>query len=117
MAKILGQVTIRKSGVPWKTFGGASLDPGGIKRETKTGDGWVAPVESTVQSKIECEVQITQGVSLADFVFGDETVTFTGDTGQTWIVNHAWTTDTPQLTGGEGKAKIVIEGPPAEEML
>ncbi len=115
--KVLGQVRIRVDGLVFDTEGKSTLELGGIARESVTGDfkaGYFS--ESTVPSKIECSVLVTAGVSLdALNRIDDATVTFEGDTGQTWVISHAYSSEVISMS--EGKAKLVLMGPPAEELL
>ena len=60
---------------------------------------------------------VKAGTSLAEIGrWSDITATFEADTGQTWVISNGWVTEPPTVTDNDGKAKIVIEGPPAEEM-
>lgn len=116
--KLFGRATIRADGQYLQTFEGATLDPGGVKRTPRPGANSAGGfTESMEPSKIECDVMMATGVSIASIqAIGDGTITFECDTGQTYVVNHGYCADPPQL-GGEGKLKCVFGGPPAEEIL
>ena len=74
--------------------------------------------EQVAQSKLEFEIACKAKTSLKEIGdWGDVTVSFEADTGQTYVISHGWSTTPPPLTDNEGKAKITIEGPPAEEMV
>lgn len=116
--KLFGLATIRTDGQYLETFEGASMDPGGIKRTPRPGARNAGTfTESIEPSKVECEVQFGEGVSIASIqAISDGVITFETDTGQTYVINHGYCADPPQL-GGEGKLKCVFQGPPAEEIL
>ena len=109
MAKVWGQVRIKVDGRAYETEGKSSLEMGGVSREPVQADFIAGHFsESTVGSKLETSVLLTRGVSLAELnAIDDATVTMEADTGQTYVINHAFS---------EGKAKLVLMGPPAEEM-
>lgn len=118
MAKCIGIVKIKKDGKVLASKPGASIDPGGPVRtavETDQPGHWS---ESRRPSKIECELVVSKGFSIDDLRNADDfTAVFEADTDQTWVVNHAYVTEPPVITGGNnGGAKLIIEGPPAQEM-
>lgn len=117
--KVMGRALIKVQGRVLDTLAGASLDIGGVTRETVTGDNRVIGYTSKPRpSKLECEIAVTAGASAAEVGrWEDVTVTFQADTGQTWVIGGGWVTEPPMLTAADGKMKITIEGPPAEEML
>lgn len=116
--KVMGKALIKANGRVLDTLPGASLDIGGVTRETVTGDNRVIGQKSTPRpSKIEFEIAVTRQTRLADIArWEDVVVTVEADTGQTWVVPSAWTTEPPTTTTSDGKAKVVMEGLPAEEM-
>ncbi len=116
--KVMGKALIKANGQTLDTMPGATLDPGGLTRETVTGDNRVLGHKSTPRpSKIEFEIAIGPRTSLAEINrWEDVVVTVEADTGQTWVVPSAWTTEPATVTTSDGKAKVVMEGLPAEEM-
>lgn len=117
--RVQGRFQIKANGKLLDTHPGATLDIGGVSRETVTGANAVHGFKEAVKpSKVECEVSVKGSTSLAEIGRWDDiTVTVESDTGQTWVVSHGWVTEPPTTTDNDGKAKITIEGPPAEEML
>lgn len=117
--KLFGKGRIRVDGKSWRTHAGGSLDMGGIKRNPRPGSNDAdAYTEEVVPSKIETELQFGEGDSLAEIgAISDATITWELDTGQTYIIRGGYSSETPTLTEGEGKAKVVFMGPPAEEMV
>ena len=117
--RVMGKAQIKANGKLLETLPGASLDIGGEARETVAGANTIHGYKSSiVQSKLECEISVKEGTSLDEIRrWSDVTFTFEADTGQTWVVANGWNTTPPTATDNDGKAKITIEGPPAEEML
>ena len=115
--KVWGQARVRVNGRELTLEPKSSLELGGIARESVEADfkaGFFT--EKSVPSKLECSVIITPGLSLAELnAIDDATVTFEGDTGQTYVVNHAYVSDNVAIN--DGKAKLVLMGPPAEEVI
>lgn len=118
MPKALGIVKILIDGSLLHSKPGATLDPGGIVRTTIESDqpGYFA--ESRKAAKIECDLVVDKNFSAESLRSADDfTATFEAATGQVWVVNHAYVVDPPVITAGtNGGAKLVIEGPPAQEM-
>jgi hypothetical protein len=117
--RVMGKALIKAAGRTLDTLPGSSLDVGGVTRETVNGDNRVIGYTSKPRpSKLECEIAVVPGLSAAEIGrWEDVTVTFQADTGQTWVIPGGWVTEPPMLTAADGKMKITIEGPPAEEML
>lgn len=113
--KVMGQARIRANGQELTTEPKATLELGGIARDSVEADGRAGYfTEKTVPSKLECSVIVTPGLSISALNFDDATVTFEGDTGQTFVIGHAYSSEPPSIN--DGKAKLVIMGPPAEEV-
>jgi hypothetical protein len=114
--KVWGQTKIRVNGLMLDTEGKSTLEMGGIAREAVMADhkaGFFS--ESTQPSKLTCNVLVTAGVSLSEMQgWDDVTATMEADTGQTYVINHGYVAEV--LTVSEGKAQLVIQGPPAEEI-
>jgi hypothetical protein len=117
--RVQGRFLIKANGQMLETLPGASLDIGGVGRKTMVGANAVLGFSEEIrQSKVECEIAVKAQTSLAEIGrWSDITVTVESDTGQTWVVSHGWVIDPPTTTDNDGKAKVTIEGPPAEEML
>ncbi len=114
--KVWGQTRIRVSGMQLDTEGKSTLELGGTQREAVMADhkaGFFS--ESTQPSKLTCMVLVTPGVRLDEMrKWDDVTATMEADTGQTYVINHGYTADIVSVS--EGKATLVIQGPPAEEI-
>lgn len=114
--KLSGEAKVFVAGQHRETHPGATLDPGGEANETVNLASSVGFTSKIVQSKIECEFTFGVGDRLSDFAFSGQSVQFQTDTGQTFVIANAWTTDRPVLSAG-GKVKVTIEGVPAQEMI
>lgn len=114
--KVWGQSRIRVNGAELDTEGKSSLEIGGTVRSSVEADnkaGFFS--EATMPSKLTCNVLVTPSVRLdAMRKWDDVTVTMIADTGQTYLINHAYTAD--MISVSEGKAQLVLQGPAAEEV-
>jgi hypothetical protein len=119
MAQYVGRVTISVGGNTLRSEGGASIDIGGTKRDPKPDDqGGVGWTQETAPSKVDCEVLVAPGDSIASYgEMAGVDISFQADTGQSWVITDAFLTDTPNLKGKDGKVSLKFAGPPAEEIL
>lgn len=115
--KVWGQARVRINGQEYVTEPKASLELGGIARDSVEADNRAGLfTEKSVPSKLEASIIITPGLSLAVLnSIDDTTVTFEGDTGQTYVIGHAYNSEPVAIN--DGKAKVVLMGPPAEEVI
>jgi hypothetical protein len=98
---------------------GAKLDIGGNERTTVVGATSVQGFfETPKASKLECEVTVGADTRLAAMRNWESvTISFECDTGQQYVIQGAWLTNTPEMTASEGgRVPLTFEGPPAEEM-
>ena len=116
MAKSSGRAKISVNGQFIDTFKGVTLDPGGIVRTPQETAFNVHYTESSKASKLEIDHAFNAGNSLKDLDVTDAVVTIEWDTGQTHVIHGAFRTD-PTTLGDEGKAKTVLQGNPAEEII
>jgi len=116
--RVVGQLKITVDGTAYPTSGEASMEIGGPVREAVAGDFEAGSFkESTAPSKVEVTVLYKSGVSLSALrAIDNATLTLQADTGATWIVRSAYVAEAISF-GQDGKAKVVFQGPPAEEML
>lgn len=118
MPKTIGIVKIKIDGTLLHSKPGATCDPGGPVRNAVESDVPGYYSETRKPCRIECDVVIDASFS-ADALrrLDDITATFESDTGQVWVTNHAYVVEPSVITGGNnGGAKLIIEGPPAQEM-
>lgn len=118
MAKLLSRLTFSIDGQVYETELGVTFDLGGVKRTARPGVNSAGGfTEELVNSKIEADIQVDSGTRLAAFQDIDEsTCLLVADTGQTYLIPAAYVAEPITFTGGEGKAKLVVQGAPAEEI-
>jgi hypothetical protein len=118
MARKLGRATLTVNGVYIETEAGAELDPGGVVgKEVRTGYG-IHYAEELMPAVVKGVTTLGEGQSLEALrALLDVDVTFECDTGQVYLVRHAFQTAPPKVTDGEGgKIAIELTGEPAEEV-
>ena len=101
------------------TMPGAKLDLGGVERSAVMGSSGVLGYSEVIKpSMLTCEIALGQGTSLAELQkLTDVTVTYEADTGQTYVINHAFLTKPLTVTAGDGgKVTLEFSGAPAVEM-
>ncbi|MFC0686397.1 phage tail tube protein [Novosphingobium clariflavum] len=116
--QVVGQVKITIDGTTYSSSKEATLEIGGPSREAVAGDYEAgAFTESTNPAKLTVSLLYKKGVSLAALrAIDNATAVLTTDTGIQWIVRNAYTSDVISF-GQDGKASLVMGGPPAEEVL
>lgn len=118
MAQVLGTAFIKVDGDLLRSNPGAKIDLGGTVRDPVVGAGTVhGYAEKTKEATVECEISLAKGDSLSAIRNATNvTVTFEADTGQNFIVRHAFLTEPPVVSEGEGgKVPLKFAGMPAEE--
>ena len=115
--KTWGQSRISINGMLLDTAPKPTFRPGGVTREEVEADNRAGLFsEKAVGSKLECEVLATANISMKWLQsLSDETVIIEKDTGVTYVMSHAWTADA--VEANDGKIKLIMMGPEAEEML
>lgn len=115
MAKKTGRITIKLDGAPLRSKPGATLQIGGVQREADTDDqGQVYYREMIVPAEIGATmVHVAETDLLALRDFADGVVEYICDTGRTYVVSGAFTTELGTLENGE--VSISLAGAPAEQ--
>lgn len=111
---------IKVDGELLRSLPGAKLDLGGRVRASVVGASEVHGYSEQIKpAMLECEISLVEGFSLEKLRnITNATVTFEADTGQRYVVRSAFTTETLNITAGEGgKVALKMEGQPAEEQL
>ncbi|TXH32524.1 MAG: phage tail protein [Rhodospirillaceae bacterium] len=116
--QFLGRATVRWNGNVIETNSGASLDIGGVGRDTIITGTRVGFAEKTMPAILSCETSLEPDMSLDELRnIDDATVQFECDTGQTYVIRNAFLTDTPVVKDGAGgNVTLNFSGPPAEEI-
>ena len=115
--KVWGQTRIRINGVELAIAPKPTFQPGGVARAEQEADNRGGLFsESTKSSSIKFKVLMTAGVSLKWLQgLDDETVQVQLDTGRTYVMRHAWTSDAIEAT--DGGVDVTMMASPAEELL
>lgn len=111
---------IKVNGAMLETMPGAKLNLGGNKRDPVVGSNKVLGYSETLEpSRIEAEISLGQGMSLAQIKdITDATTTYEADTGQTYVQRNGFVAETLEVTADAGgKVRVVIVGDPAEELM
>ncbi|MBI0530094.1 phage tail tube protein [Sphingomonas sp. TX0522] len=116
--RVAGQAKVKIDGDLLDTDGTSTLDLGGKQREAVKGDYQAGSFrETTEPSQIELTLLVKAGTSLKALQDIDNaTVTLEDDVGHTYIVRNAYTMKVDSYNVSEGKAKLTMGGPPAEEL-
>jgi hypothetical protein len=104
-AQLLGIVVFKVDGQVLRSEPGASLDFGGYERAPVPGarpdDAGFS--ESSKVAMADCVVMFDASTRLSPMkIWRDLTVVFEADTGQVYVLNHAWLQNTPKVTSGQG---------------
>lgn len=119
MAKMFGQATVTVNGQQLLVAEGAKLNLGGVKRNTVKGNSVYGYAVEAAEATVECDVHPD---STFDFDLlnnmSDGTVQFTCDTGQTYVLPHAWVAEPLDATSANngGKSKIKFAAATAEQV-
>jgi len=88
---------------------GSTLDIGGVKREAVEDDQGVAGYsEKSSAPSIDATFIKKAGISLKQIgAIVDEDINFEADDGSHHVLQHAWCSEPPTLSGGDIKAKFI----------
>jgi|KBSMisStaDraftv2_1062788.scaffolds.fasta_scaffold320723_2 hypothetical protein len=116
--RVVGRAKVKIDGSLIPTAGNITLTSGGPKREGVPGDYVVGGFkESTVEAKLEFDVLATSSFDAVAFgKLDDSTVDILYDTGQHFVMRHAWAESAPDMGTSDGKAKCVLYSQPAEKI-
>ena len=108
MPQITGKAVIRLDGSELRTTGTATLNPGGMNRETVKGGGVIHGYkEEDVEPSVECSVAHTTELSIKDLAaIIDATVMFETDSGAQFVLRNAWVTEPPSLDAISGEVDL-----------
>lgn len=116
MNQYLGRAKIKANGVVLDTKPGASLDLGGIQRDSVVNEHSMGFTETPKPARLECELALKRGDSVEQFRnLTDATIVFECDTGQSYIAKGGYTTETISLSSNS--VKLVFMAQPAQEMV
>lgn len=116
--QVVGQARIKVDGDTLDTDGESTLELGGPVREAQRGDYQAGAFsEKTAESKLTVKILVKRGTSLTALRDIDNaTIDFRTDTGQSFLIRNAYVAEVVSLSTSDGKADVVFQGPPAEEL-
>lgn len=116
--QVVGQARIKVDGDTLDTDGESTLELGGPVREAQRGDYQAGAFsEKTAESKLTVKILVKRGTSLTALRDIDNaTIDFRTDTGQSFLIRNAYVAEVVSLSTSDGKADVVLQGPPAEEL-
>lgn len=116
--QVAGQVTIEVDGERMHTSGESTMQIGGIQRENVAGDYDAGSyMEKTVPARCTFGLLRKEGVSLTALrAIDNATLIHRADNGQTYVMRNAYFVEASDFSQ-DGKAQVIFEGPPAEELL
>jgi hypothetical protein len=117
-SRVVGQVRVKIDGDLLDTDGKSTMDLGGPRRESVPGDYQAGSFrESTAEAKVEVNLLMKASLSLTALrLIDNATVTMETDVGHTFIVRNAYVADVISFGSESGTAKVVFQGPPAEQL-
>jgi hypothetical protein len=97
---------------------GFTFRPGGIQRESVTGDQSVHGYTETIMSaKLSGNLTHTEQQSLEAYgSISNATIVITTNSNQQYVMRNAWQTDAPELNAQSGEVSVSYESAPAEKM-
>lgn len=114
--KTWGQTRITIDGNYVATVPKPTFRPGGVTRNEVEADGQAGfHNEQPASSSLEFKALAVPGLSLKYFqALSDSTVMIEFDTGQTYVMSHAYTADAVEAT--DGSVSVMMRAPEAEEL-
>ena len=107
--RVTGIATIRVDGQEFPTERGATLNPGGVNRNTKMAGRRVFYNEEPVAPTLSATVLHIEELDIIEIgKIRDATVLFECDNGQDYMLTGASVTETAELNSGEGQIRLSI---------
>jgi hypothetical protein len=114
MAQVTGIVKVYVNGSLQRSNEGAKLNVGGKERAAQTGHSVYGYTEKVVPASVTFELAHMADTDLVELAATvDATVRFECDTGLTYMIANAFVSKPPELTGGDGKVSMEMQGDPA----
>lgn len=116
--RVAGQAVITVDGDRLETDGQSTLELGGPVRTAVPGDYQVGSFsEKEQESKMTVSILLKKATRVTDLRRIDNaTLTLRTDVGQLWMVRNAYVAEVITINTNDGKAQVVFQGPPAEEL-
>jgi len=105
--RVTGVATIKVDGEEFPTERGATLNPGGVNRNTKMAGRRTFYNEEPVAPTLDATVLHTEDIDIVELgKIRDATVLFECDNGQDYMLTGAFVTETAELSSGEGQVRL-----------
>ncbi len=117
--KLFGKATVRIDGQELIKAQDASFDLGGVQRNTVKGNAVYGFAEAAMEASVDINVFVASTTDLDAIASGDDvTVLFSADSGQQYVLAHAWLETPPKLTEATdgGKVPLKYVAPSAEKV-
>lgn len=115
MAQVTGIVKIYVDGALQRSKPGAKLKLGGVKREAVVGHSLYGFTEEVEPAELDCTLAHTADTDLPALnALKNANLRFETDTGTTYLVTNAFTTESCEVTSG-GDTSLKMMGDPAIE--
>jgi hypothetical protein len=116
--RVVGQSRVKVDGAILETDGATQLEIGGPVRTAQRGDYQAGAFsETTAESKATLNILYKGSLKLSDVrLIDNATLTVETDVGTTWVVRNAYVAEVISFDTSNGKAQVVMQGPPAEEL-
>lgn len=117
MTPVTSRVTIKVDGEIILNRSGFTFRKGGVQRETVNGDsGPHGYTEQIMGARLAGNVTASEKSRLDKHDVADATILVEMNTGESYVMRNAWSTELPELNVGEGQFGVAFESGPAEEM-
>ncbi|MGH8426382.1 MAG: phage tail tube protein [Gammaproteobacteria bacterium] len=108
--KLFGRAVVAYDGNQLRVDKGAKLNTGGIKRNTVVGMQVEGFAEEAVEASVEVSIFMDASTDLdALNAAEDVTVLFTADSGQQYVLSHAWLAEPTEATAATDGGKVPLK--------
>ena len=110
MAKMFGKAKVSVDGQQLLVAQDAKLNLGGVKRNTVKGTEVYGYAEEPQEAMVECNVYIDSSIDLdALNATTDATIMFSCDTGQVYVLAHAWLESPVEAASANNGGKTALK--------
>lgn len=108
--KLFGKATVRVDGQERIKAQDATCDIGGVQRNTVKGNDVYGFAEQAMEATVEINAFVDSATDLDAIAAGDDvTVLFSADSGQQYVLAHAWLESPPKMSEGTDGGKVPLK--------
>lgn len=108
--KLFGKATVQVDGRELIKKQDARFNPGGVNRNTVKGNEVYGFAEEAVEATIDINAFIDPTTDLETILAGDDvTILFTADSGQQYVMPHAWLVNPPEVSEGNDGGSMPLK--------